>query len=260
MDRPGRPSHQGAAEAEVRTSLVTDDGPLVNSCRPSVDVLFHSVAQCFNSSTLAVVLTGMGQDGLEGCRSIAAAGGRIVVQDQRHERGLGHARSRRQRGTRRRRSPVQRYRTRRSSDGSDSAHEARRPRESTSRSRSTRSDFDYVRGLVRDSTAIALDNTKVYLVNARLLPVARDAGFPSVVALIKHLRSRPFGELHTNAVEAIVTTETSFFRDFFPFEALRQEVIPEIMAEPKGREPKPDHLVGRLLERPGTLQHGHDAS
>jgi len=62
--------------------LVTDDGPLVNSCRPSVDVLFHSVARCFNSSTLAVVLTGMGQDGLEGCRSIASVGGRIVVQDQ----------------------------------------------------------------------------------------------------------------------------------------------------------------------------------
>ena len=62
--------------------LVTDDGPLVNSCRPSVDVLFHSVADCFNSSTLAVVLTGMGQDGLEGCRSIVSVGGRIVVQDQ----------------------------------------------------------------------------------------------------------------------------------------------------------------------------------
>jgi chemotaxis protein methyltransferase CheR len=92
-------------------------------------------------------------------------------------------------------------------------------------------DFDYIRGLVRDNTAIALDNTKVYLVNARLLPVARDAGFPSVVALIKNLRSRPYGDLHIKAVEAIVTTETSFFRDFFPFEALRQEVIPEIMAK-----------------------------
>jgi chemotaxis protein methyltransferase CheR len=92
-------------------------------------------------------------------------------------------------------------------------------------------DFDHIRGLVRDNTAIALDNTKVYLVNARLLPVARDAGFQSVVALIKNLRSRPYGDLHIKAVEAIVTTETSFFRDFFPFEALRQEVIPEIMAE-----------------------------
>ena len=95
-------------------------------------------------------------------------------------------------------------------------------------------DFDYIRDLVRDNTAISLDNTKVYLVNARLLPVARDAGIESVVALIKHLRSRPFGDLHNKAVEAVVTTETSFFRDFFPFEALRQEVIPEIIAERRG--------------------------
>jgi chemotaxis protein methyltransferase CheR len=92
-------------------------------------------------------------------------------------------------------------------------------------------DFDYIRGLVRDNTSIALDSTKVYLVNARLLPVARHAGIESVVALIKHLRSRPFGDLHSRAVEAIVTTETSFFRDFFPFEALRQDVIPDIMSE-----------------------------
>lgn len=91
-------------------------------------------------------------------------------------------------------------------------------------------DFEYVRGLVRDNTAIALDNTKVYLINARLLPIARTAGHPSVVALIKHLRSRPFGELHSQCVEAIVTTETSFFRDFYPFEAMRQEIIPEIIA------------------------------
>jgi two-component system chemotaxis response regulator CheB len=65
-----------------KIQLVTDDGALVNSCRPSVDVLFHSVAKCFKSSVLAVVLTGMGQDGLEGCRAIASAGGRVVVQDQ----------------------------------------------------------------------------------------------------------------------------------------------------------------------------------
>ena len=92
-------------------------------------------------------------------------------------------------------------------------------------------DFDYVKGLVRESTAISLDNSKVYLINARLLPVARSVGIGSVVELIRHLRSRPFGDLHSQAVEAIVTTETSFFRDFYPFEAMRQEIIPEIMAD-----------------------------
>lgn len=62
--------------------IVTDDGDLVNSCRPSVDVLFESVARCFDAASLGVVLTGMGQDGLNGSRRIVEAGGHVIVQNQ----------------------------------------------------------------------------------------------------------------------------------------------------------------------------------
>jgi len=62
--------------------LATTDGALVNSCKPAADVLFRSAAKCYGSSVLAVVLTGMGQDGLDGCRDISAAGGQVVVQDR----------------------------------------------------------------------------------------------------------------------------------------------------------------------------------
>jgi two-component system chemotaxis response regulator CheB len=66
--------------AQVASRL--NQNPAVNSCRPSVDVLFQSMADIYGRHCLAVVLTGMGRDGLDGCRSIHDAGGKIIVQDE----------------------------------------------------------------------------------------------------------------------------------------------------------------------------------
>jgi two-component system, chemotaxis family, protein-glutamate methylesterase/glutaminase len=61
--------------------LIHQDPP-ENSCRPAADVLFRSVAATFGPSTLAVVMTGMGADGLRGCEAIRAAGGQVLAQDE----------------------------------------------------------------------------------------------------------------------------------------------------------------------------------
>ncbi len=61
---------------------VLDQGPQENFCRPAVDVLFRSALEVYGGSALAAVLTGMGQDGLAGARQLAAAGARILVQDE----------------------------------------------------------------------------------------------------------------------------------------------------------------------------------
>ena len=53
-----------------------------NSCRPAVDVLFRSVAEVYRGDALAVIMTGMGQDGLRGCGRIREAGGQILAQDE----------------------------------------------------------------------------------------------------------------------------------------------------------------------------------
>lgn len=58
------------------------DAPPVNSCRPSVDVLFFSVAENFGEYAVAVLLTGMGRDGAEGMKAIRNRKGRTMIQDQ----------------------------------------------------------------------------------------------------------------------------------------------------------------------------------
>ena len=90
-------------------------------------------------------------------------------------------------------------------------------------------DFDFVRKLVRNSAAISLDDTKQYLVQSRLEPLAVKVCGGSMEELLRQLRAQPRGELHTRVVEAMTTNETYFFRDNSPFEALRKAVLPAVI-------------------------------
>jgi two-component system chemotaxis response regulator CheB len=62
--------------------IAVNDGPLINFCKPAVDPLFSSAAEVWGQKVLALVLTGMGSDGLRGAQAIATAGGAILVQDE----------------------------------------------------------------------------------------------------------------------------------------------------------------------------------
>jgi two-component system chemotaxis response regulator CheB len=63
-------------------TLRLNQGPLENHCRPAVDALFRSLAGVYGSGVLAVVLTGMGSDGMAGCRLIREQGGSVLAQDE----------------------------------------------------------------------------------------------------------------------------------------------------------------------------------
>jgi two-component system chemotaxis response regulator CheB len=74
--------HMVVSQENGAAVLRTHQGPRENFCRPSVDVLFHSIARLYGARVLAVILTGMGQDGLKGCEALHGLGARIYVQDE----------------------------------------------------------------------------------------------------------------------------------------------------------------------------------
>jgi two-component system, chemotaxis family, protein-glutamate methylesterase/glutaminase len=74
--------HLRLRRAGAVVTATLDQGAQENSCRPSVDVMFRSAAEVFGAHTLAVMLTGMGSDGLAGTRALKAAGAQSLVQDQ----------------------------------------------------------------------------------------------------------------------------------------------------------------------------------
>ncbi len=93
----------------------------------------------------------------------------------------------------------------------------------------TSRDFDYVRKLVLESSALVLGPGKEYLVESRLNMLASHEGFSSLHHLIQCLHLDRSGTLKGKAVEALMTHETTFFRDVRPFETLRRVVVPAIM-------------------------------
>jgi chemotaxis protein methyltransferase CheR len=89
--------------------------------------------------------------------------------------------------------------------------------------------FEYVRTLLRQRSGHHLNDDNAYLVETRLLAVARRHGFLSVEDLLLRLRNKTNERLLGELVEAMAINETYFFRDGHPFEALRQSVLPELM-------------------------------
>jgi two-component system, chemotaxis family, protein-glutamate methylesterase/glutaminase len=74
--------HMRVARHGVETFVVLDDGAPVNFCKPAVDPLFASAIDVWQGSIMAVVLTGMGSDGMRGGKEIVAAGGSVIAQDE----------------------------------------------------------------------------------------------------------------------------------------------------------------------------------
>ncbi|MCA8953088.1 MAG: protein-glutamate O-methyltransferase CheR [Planctomycetes bacterium] len=93
----------------------------------------------------------------------------------------------------------------------------------------TDQDYEFLRTVMKEDSAMLLEPSKAYLVEARLGPVARANGHASVGALLQALRASPNGEVRRSVVEAMTINETSFLRDRHPFDALCGSIVPELL-------------------------------
>ncbi len=89
--------------------------------------------------------------------------------------------------------------------------------------------FDFIRKMVRERSAIVLEQGKEYLVESRLWPVINREGLGSIEDLVNKLKSSSNNSLAEKIIDAMTTNETSFFRDIHPFEALKKFAVPDIL-------------------------------
>jgi chemotaxis protein methyltransferase CheR len=98
----------------------------------------------------------------------------------------------------------------------------------------TPQDYDYLRKRLRERSGLVLSADKQYLVESRLLPVARKAGLASLGDLVRALMLGNAEALMTAVVEAMTTNESFFFRDKIPFDHFRSTILPALIAARSG--------------------------
>jgi chemotaxis protein methyltransferase CheR len=91
-------------------------------------------------------------------------------------------------------------------------------------------DYDYLCKLLKERSGLILSADKQYLVESRLLPIARKAGLAGLSPLMRKLREADAEQLIVEVVEAMTTNESFFFRDKSPFEHFRNTIMPALLA------------------------------
>lgn len=96
-------------------------------------------------------------------------------------------------------------------------------------------DYDFLRRFLKDRSGLDLSDDKQYLIESRLIPIARKAGLDGLSGLVEALRQGQ-DVLSVSVVEAMTTNETFFFRDKVPFEQFREFIIPDLMKKAASRK------------------------
>jgi len=133
-------------------------------------------------------------------------------------------------------------------------------------------EYDDFRQFLADVTGIVLGDNKHYLVSSRLNRLMEEQQFSNYDELLKSVESSANSPLREKVIDAMTTNETMWFRDVYPFEILREELLPEFVKQKKssvrvwsaacssGQEPYSISMVARefALNNPGSITSGVD--
>ena len=164
--------HMRVVRQGVNAVIALDDGPPVNFCKPAVDPLFTSAIDVWQGGILAVVLTGMGSDGMRGGKEIVAAGGSVIAQDEATSVVWGMPGAAAQCGHLRGRAAAR-------SDRTETGSVV------FGRSFVTPLDYEFLRKLLKERSGLDLSADKQYLVESRLIPLARRVGLSGIAELVQ---------------------------------------------------------------------------
>lgn len=89
--------------------------------------------------------------------------------------------------------------------------------------------FAFLQSLLKDRSGLVVSEDKIYLLETRLMPVARGHGFSTIEELVDHYKSNPDEHIAVAITEAMNTHESLFFRDNAPFELFRDTILPELL-------------------------------
>jgi chemotaxis protein methyltransferase CheR len=96
-------------------------------------------------------------------------------------------------------------------------------------------EYDYLRKLLKERSGLVLSSDKQYLVESRLLPIARKGGLASLGELVQKLKTPGTEALIVEVVEAMTTNESFFFRDKIPFDHFREAIMPSLLTARAGQ-------------------------
>ena len=118
-------------------------------------------------------------------------------------------------------------------------------------------DYEYLQKTLKERSGLMLSADKKYLLESRLLPLARKLSLPGIRELVQKMKAGSKSVIH-DVVEAMTTNETFFFRDKIPFDHFKDSVIPD-PDQARANRQRVANLVCRLVHRTGAVFAGDDS-